>query len=373
MLHALFLLFFAISAISSPVTKNQALNAVLGTSDPEELKRMADNPQQWWTERESHLFERGRLKRYPESIDLFIKQTKQRCKDLMTDFGLTNEWFCDLEAFEKYITNAPKTSTAYLQENFAFSYANLCDHILSETTNGAKGNHYLFLESPAAFEEYLSKKRPPSDGYKRFLDEYMLWTYTQNGSFSMIDYLIVLSRNFHLGALCADVSVRDDFSHGVVFTGHTGSWQRDSSQAMDCAYLFRGFQNRGLSLGYYVKQCFTTHNTRNIIELAQKVLIAFLNLHEGIFSHQFTQGIIHQKPLCLADQTLFALIPFFIDTSASIETMPSHVQEASPGDVGLGPMLHEWGEKYLGSTSRYYKMLARHHAQTTASVYSITY
>ena len=153
MLYVL-LLLCAISAISNPITKNEAFDAVFGTSKPAELKSMMRDPQQWWEKRKKKLFAAGRLKSHSDFMTLFTQQTKRRCQKLIKKFGPRKAWFCDLNIFEKHLTDFIKGDRVHLTAKY---YAELCNHLLFLVTQGAEGEEYTYLLTQASCEKRLKQ------------------------------------------------------------------------------------------------------------------------------------------------------------------------------------------------------------------------
>ena len=170
----------------------------------------------------------------------------------------------------------------------------------------------------------------------------------------MLDYLIVLGENFHLGSTVEDTKARDDFStHARLFEFHSGSLQHDIDHAMDLCALFESFEQYGLNVVTYTQECLAEHNTHNILEFAQKVLITFINLHEltsPVVSSM--EKSLFPKINAFPDPGLKDIIPFFMDTIAGSGEMPAQAQDTP--HVDMLQSLYTWRGKYLGKISNAY-------------------
>ena len=349
MFYTFFLVIFAFYALSSPLTKNQTLEAVFGFSDSEELKRMTANPQQWWEERKAQLFTSGRLKSHAEFVAMIAQQTKQRCQDLIEQLKLTQEWFCDLNAFEQCITNSAGEGANYA---VAVYYTDLCDQLLFYATNGVRGTEEENIASREGLEQAI-KQSSWADSDAIFRNKHMLWECTKDGLFSMVDYLIVLSRNFHLGSTFEDITQRDDFDvHDGLFQFHHGAFMHDAAHAVGICRLFTLFQQKNLDVGSYIQECFAQKNTSNIIELGQKILAAFINIHELTPSkHANIEKALFPRPYLL-DENLKDILPFFMDASVAIDDLPDHI--TIPSEERMLTALESWRRKYLDPVSEQY-------------------
>ena len=266
------------------------------------------------------------------------------------------EWFCDLAVFEKHLTDAKGNSADPLLFA-AFYYASLCDKLLYLTTkhsNRSKGFDCVLFQSESFFKERLiDRSSKELFGFRR---DHMLWDLTNDGHFSMLDYLIVLGEGgFLLSSTCQDVKARDDFSsHVGVYEAHRGTLQHDVDHVQEAAPLFQSFQQYGLQVGAYTKECFADTNPQNTLELGQKILITFVTLHE--FAPTFCTSMertLLPKMTYLPDLGLMDLLPVFMDASADIDERSSQGQETSP-EEGMLRALHSWREKYLGEINRRY-------------------
>ena len=344
MLHII-ILYACYALVASP-TKNQALEAVFGTSDPEELQHMADNPKKWLEEREKQLFTPGRLMTNPEFIARFTQETKQRCSDLIKDLGLSKEWFSDSNAIEECVQNSSRENKHMETAEY---YAKLCDHLLFLSTEGARGAAQTYFESRKHFQKECQKSLWPIGSV---VDNYALWDLTQSGLFSMIDYLIVLKNNHCLCSIHKDVKMRDDFSaHAGLVTGHHGAINHDFGHTESLRYFLYYCGQRNNTAGGYINDCLAEKNTRNILEFGQKILIIFINLHENEYPYvdSLSEALFHQ--ITSPDDTFLKIIPFFLGTS--IDTgEATQAQDMSAEDVI--DTLYAWREKYIDAISQRY-------------------
>ena len=354
MLYALFLLFCAVYATSGPLTKNQALEAVFGTSDPKELQSMTNHPQQWWDKRKAQLFAKGRLQSHTEFMNLFTRQTKQRCQDLIKQLGPCQKWFCNLEAFEEHLAKSSSDDPIFLTASY---YATLCDHLLHLTSDGTKGEKHSTFQSLKDFRESISIPPRPDKvvrddrALRDFMHSHMLWSFSKNGLFSMIDYLIVFSEDFHLGSAHENVLDRDNFyAHAGAFQHHLGALTHDVAHTRLAHNTCDRFTQHKLSIGSYLRAIFFTKKHLSTKALGQKILITFINIHE--LAPQETAPLTENlfPKISFTDPDIKDVIPFFL--YAKTDQIPDKAKDTKPEDMLQA--LHDWREKYLRSINKLY-------------------
>ena len=343
MLKVVFL-FCSAFVCAGPLIKSQAFDAVLGTSDPAELQRMAENPQKHWEERKAALFAKGQIINAPEFLDIFTRQTKSRCEELLKKFGSGGGWFEDLGRFEGLITSVFPKEDAWHKTIKATHYAHLCDFLLFHTTNAQKGEDISFLNSKTLFLRQLNKNKDCAT--PEAVNNNMVWILTKDGFFSMWDYLIVLSENLYLGSAAANVALRDDFSaHAGLFKAHSGILSHDGSHAEIAGRFGTILQRHGYNVGDYITECFGQKNTKNIIELGQKILFIFMKVHECA-PHQMASleaALTEKIPRPLDD--FCEVLPFFMDVTTDVNDIPSQARKYTQNEMLQG--LCSWHDQYF--------------------------
>ena len=352
------LLFCTALACATPLPRTQAFEAVFGESEPAKLKLMAENFQEHCKARKTHLFEGDILQRHPEFLDTFTQQTKARCEALIKQQGSGgDDWFEDLDTFESVITSVFPQEHPQHKITKAKSYAKLCDFILFYATEKKQGAGCVDLNTRQMFLRNLKRinQKDNEQESDQVIDACMMWMLTKDGLFSMRDYLIVLSENLHLGSASTHADTRDSlYAHGGLIKYHQGALDHDIAHAESALLLFTILKQHGCSAGDYVKECFCTQNPQNVIELGQKILAIFTNLHEFAPT---SLDVSLEKTLfpdikVIPDPGLYALIPFFMDATIDISEAPFASKEYTQDEM-LEALL-SWRKKYLGDTTGQY-------------------
>ena len=186
------------------------------------------------------------------------------------------------------------------------------------------------------------------------MNDHMLWNLTESGLFSMLDYLIVLSNNFHLGSVLKKARARDDFSaHAGKFKGHVGALTHDTAHAEQLYCLFDIFKRHELHVGDYTQQCFAVNNTDNILEFGQKILTAFSTLHELVPTEVFTsmEDTLSPEPH-IWDPDLEEILPFFMGDKTDLDQIPAQAKKRS--EIDMREAIYFWREKYLSDVNQEY-------------------
>lgn len=310
----------------------KALGVVFGTLNPEDLRHMVEDPQKYFEERKAYLLKEGTLIKHKEFLAMFTKQTKTRCEELATE--LKRQEY--LEILKEKVGQIKSTTKPYFEAVF---YAELCDYLLFLKTRGEKGQD-SFVCSTLRFEQLLKSVEASTNPVYPWLDTNMVWGCTDSGFYSMLDYLIVLSSGFHLGAVPSDVYKRDDFAAGklkewTLFSAHKGSLKRSIVLAEGSKNVFEVFKKNARSAEGYLCESFTKNNTHDIVEFAQKVLAAFATFHE-LAPTTGTQTL--QETLLTTNKLpdLLTVVPAFMDRSPVI-----------PSEQDITQAVFAWRDKYF--------------------------
>ena len=359
----LIICFFPSPFFAHPLTSEQALQAVLGTSDPDELKRIARNPSAYWEERKAHLLKEGTLKPHRSFMEDFIQETKQRCQDLLKQ---TKEslWFRDFTLVDEVLDDLLSANDPMYLLGKARAYTMLCDNLLqynrlqvfpdkcdSKEIFRKEIRGYVALRDRAHFRQLYKK---------------MFWLVSASGLFSMWDCLVMIGENLALGGMQKNVMDRDRFStHCGAFRYHRGALEHDTTHASSIISMLEAFNVYGVSCGSYVQDCLKekTTSTGNVVELCQKVLAGFFKFHE--VPPYFCPGIdlslkdllFPEKVRILSDGGMREVTRFFLDTQADVSQGPLTPQELSHDDTLKH--LYTWSDSHFSKVSqRYLKPLS---------------
>ena len=358
LLAFLVICFFPSPFLAHPLTSEQALQAVLGTSDPDELKRIARNPSDYWEERKKHLLKEGTLKPHRRVLEDFLQETKQRCQDLLKQ---TKEilWYRNLTSVDKILSALLPADDPRSLFTKAYAYSMLCDDLLKAFPYHChnKENFRKMVQG------YFARRE--EDIYEQF-DHKMFWLLNSSGLFSMWDCLVMLGENLVLGGMQKNVMDRDSFStHYGAVTNHVGALTHDAMHASGIINMFRFFAKHGISCGNYIQDCLKekTTSNENVVELCQKVLAGFFKFHEEPplpltiippldDTPPLEELLFPKKITVLSDIGMREVTRFFLDTQADISQGPLAPQELSSKDA----LKHfdTWSDLYFSQVSHRY-------------------
>ena len=333
------------------------MNIILGTSDASTIKHMITDTQRYMEERKAYLFAESRLMQYPEFLEHFSRQTKERCQSLAKEVRCSGY----LDGLEHEILAAtPATHTHYKLAR-AMSYARLCDHLLFKITGGKKGSYSSdFKESSR--ESFRLKVVHSHQYVEPSIGDRMVWLCTESGSFSMLDYLIVLSQNKHLGGARTNSADRDNFTSGDnLYKGHFGSIKLSIEEACSAIETSRILEKSGVSLADYVKDCFLQNNTGSVTEFAQKVLAAFAMINEQDFHYdESVQGVLAPKN---AELNYRRINPLILE-------LWGRGSEGSICDQEAWRIITGWRDRYLGKVNDQYIQKATENVEATERMHA---
>ena len=364
LLALLVICFFPSPFFAHPLTSEQALQAVLGTSDPDELKRIARNPSAYWEERKAHLLKEGTLKPHVSFMEGFIQETKQRFQDLLkqTEEGL---WCRDLTSVDACLDELLPADDPRSLFTKAFAYTILCDEIPLPFKHYRCHSKENFKKRVQDHFTYGVK-----DICKQF-DHKMFWLLSASGLFSMWDCLVMLGENLVLGGMQKNAMDRDRFStHGGVLTKHEGALKHDITHALSIIRVFGFFEKNGASCGNYIQDCLKekTTSAESVVELCQKVLAGFFKFHEEppVCSLHETPSLeellFPKKVTVLSDIGMLEVTRFFLDTQADISQGPLEPQELSRN--GTLKHFYTWIDRYFSHVSRRYLQAFQKHSSS---------
>ena len=371
MLRALFLFCFLPLTSVMPMSLSEVLITVMGTDDIAKLQRIAKDPMAYWEERRKALFEGEDDNRRPlysnqEFLKIFTRQTKERCQYFIKqDKGelAHDKWYKKLDDFEDVLCDICPEGDSRHAFIKATAYANLCDQLLFDTTEGEKGEHYTPLDFETTFIKDIEncfRTSTVQNSVRR--NKEMLWLFEKNGLFSMWDCLVIMGEGYYLGSSFKNSEDRENFcAHSGVFSGHSGSLAHDHTHASAAATYFDAFAKFEVNLATYIKDCLKENNTEDsIIALCQKVFTAFSTFHEVVFKKgDNTPEKLIFPPIIVGDPGMLDIMGGLLGADEELLKNRTTAQYKAVSRDSAVEILTKWRQKYFGKVRGDYVALMR--------------